>query len=107
MPGQMQHLEGPVAKIDDVPLADLADLRARLLAKRFGHEPGGLCSNEQWLVHVIAGPFEHRDFLRAPRLSRAERPQRRGAQQPRFKAVSPHIRELVMTADVVIMSVSG
>ena len=39
--GQVQHLEGPVAEVDDVPFADLAYPRARLLAKRSGGEPRG------------------------------------------------------------------
>src|SRR5215510_2408487 len=105
MPGQVQHLEGPVAQIDDVPFADLADLRARLLAKPSGREPGRPRRDEQRLVHVIAGPFEHRELLRTPRLPRAERPQRRAAQQPRLTVVRPDVSELVMTADMVIVPV--
>jgi hypothetical protein len=107
MPGQVHHLEGPVAEVDDVPFADLADLRARLLAKRSGREPRRLRRHEQRFVHVIPGPFEHRDLLLPPRLPRAERPQRRAAQQPSLKAVSPDMAELVMTADVVVVPVSG
>ena len=37
----------------------------------------------------------------------AERPQRGAAQQLRLEAVSPDIGELVMTADVIIVTVSG
>ena len=103
----MQHLEGPVAEVDDVPFADLGHLRARLLAERSGVEPRGPRSHEQRFAHVITRPFERRDLCLSPRLPGAERPQRRAAQQLRLKAVSPDIGELVMTADVVIVPVGG
>jgi hypothetical protein len=37
----VHHLEDPVAEVDDVPFADLADLRARLLANDPAVNPAG------------------------------------------------------------------
>src|SRR5262249_58752898 len=107
MPGKVQPLEGPAAQIDDVPFADLADLRARLLAKPSGREPGRPCRDEQRLVHVIAGPFEHRDLLRAPRLPRAERPQRRAAQPPPPPGGRPGRPAPLVTPPVGILPLPG
>src|SRR6516225_2903160 len=107
MPGQVQHLEGPVAEVDHVALADLADLRARPLMKRFRRDPWRQRGDKQRLAHGIPGPFEHGHLRLPPRLQGAERSQRRAAQQPRLKAVRPDIAKLMMTTNVVVVPVRG
>jgi hypothetical protein len=103
----VEHLERPVTEVDDVALVDTSYRADGLLAERGQLHAGWDGVDEVLVGHRVAHRLEPVDHLVAPGVADVQRAQRRVEQQRRLRRVRHDVVELVVAADVVVVTVGG
>jgi hypothetical protein len=101
------HLELPVAEVDDIALVDQPGHPCRPLAEGLERHPDGQRVDEVFVGHRVPRGVECLDHLATPCGLDVETRERRVLEQVGLERMCGDVGELVVTTDVVVVSVCG